>query len=130
MATVYSPNYPEQRIYVAGESVKFRGGEAEVPDDLAEVLLLRDGFSASPDGAESPEDQDSEIEAEVQSRLADEVERVTAEAEAKIEAEVELRVAAALEAAAVDVETPGAAGAEAEPAKRKPGRPKKTETAE
>lgn len=136
MAEIYAVSNPEQRIYVGGVSVKFREGVAEVPDELAEILLQRDGFSASPDGDTAPDD--SEIEAEVEARLevevaritaeaeekiGAEVERVTAETEAKIEAEVERRVTDAL-AAANPVSTDEA------PAKRGPGRPKKTEPAE
>lgn len=145
MVEIYATQNPEQRIYVDGVSVKFRGGAAEVSDELAEVLLLREGFSASPEG--DSELGEAEIEAAVETRLAVEVERVTtevkaaieaeaearisaeaeritAEAEAKIEAEVERRVAEAIAASGTS-----ATGDEA-PAKRGPGRPKKTDAVE
>lgn len=122
MAEIYTATNPEQRIYVDGVSVKFRAGVADVPDELAEVLLQRDGFSTSPDGEPAPDETD--VEAEVERRLAVEVERVTTEAKAEIEAEVERRVTEAL--AAADNQAP----TEETPAKRGPGRPKKSDTAE
>lgn len=99
MTEIYTATNPEQRIYVDGVSVKFRAGVADVPDELADVLLQRDGFSTSPDGEPASDETD-------------------------VEAEVERRVTEALAAAGNPAPT------EETPAKRGPGRPKKSDTAE
>lgn len=132
MAEVYSTTYPEQRVYIGDVSVKFRDGVAEVSDEVAEALLALGGFESALPQTVPAVDSEAAIVEEVERRVAAELERIAGEAAAEIEAEDERRVAEAIGQAASteDGDKSSEGDGATEPEKRKPGRPRKVETAE